>query len=101
MLASQQGDVGFASTVAKPNDETADCGLEYGIHGVCHQMANRILYATAIDGNEPITAQGAMGYYISVILYGKYGGKGRRGKYIREEWNNTIEAWKRKTNGNA
>lgn len=42
-------------------------GIKYGITGVCHQTANRILYPAGI------TVQNAGGYVISMTLYGTYG----------------------------
>lgn len=42
-------------------------GLRYGINGVCHQTANRILYPAKILVSK------ARGYWLSSFLYGTYG----------------------------
>lgn len=39
----------------------------YGVNGVCHQSANRILFPAQI------TVRGAKGYYVSETMYGTYG----------------------------
>lgn len=43
-------------------------GIVYGLHGVCHQMTNRILL-----GADKFTVWGAEGYALSVTNYGFYG----------------------------
>jgi hypothetical protein len=53
----------------------------YGVDGVCHQVANQVLFATARWG-DPLTVRAARGYVASVFLYGTYGRK--------------IAAWERK-----
>jgi hypothetical protein len=46
---------------------SSHAGIIYGVSGVCHQTANRILYpAGAI-------VSGALGYWASVMMYGTYG----------------------------
>jgi len=45
----------------------------YGIQGVCHQLANRILWATSAGGAPPATVDEAHGYGFSRFLYGTYG----------------------------
>lgn len=42
----------------------------YGVDGVCHQLANQVLYAT---GGPPLTVRHARGYFASVFLYNTYG----------------------------
>lgn len=54
-----------ANTIAEP-DERAGIRC-YLINGVCHQAANRILFAAGI------TARGARGYDVSEALFGTYG----------------------------
>ncbi|HLA85936.1 MAG TPA: hypothetical protein VJL29_14185 [Thermoguttaceae bacterium] len=92
-LARQEGDLEFAVRVACPNEDAEDCGLEYGKQGVCHQMANRILYATAIDDRPPLKVENARGYYLTVALYGEYGGKGSRGDQSRRRWEEVVKDW--------
>jgi len=94
LLRSGIGAIEFARYVARPNDRTEDVGLKYGRDGVCHQMANRILYATGGEREEPLTVKGAKGYNLSVSLYGVYGGKYNR--RVREEWEKAIQEWKRR-----
>lgn len=45
----------------------------YGIDGVCHQLSNRILFATSSGGATPSTVSAAHGYWLSRFLYGTYG----------------------------
>src|SRR6266536_1898251 len=45
----------------------------YGIDGVCHQLANQVLYSTTIGGAAPLTVRNARGYMASVFVYGTYG----------------------------
>jgi hypothetical protein len=44
----------------------------YGEHGVCHQVANRILAA----GKTGLSVEQARGVVLSYLLYGKYGSDG-------------------------
>jgi nucleoid DNA-binding protein len=45
----------------------------YGRHGVCHQLANQVLYATGIGRASPLTVTKCRGYLASVYWYGTYG----------------------------
>ena len=45
----------------------------YGVDGVCHQLANQVLYATGSASQPPATVKAARGYAISTFLYGTYG----------------------------
>ena len=45
----------------------------YGVDGVCHQLANQVLYSTGIGGVRPMTVRGARGYASSIFVYGTYG----------------------------
>lgn len=47
------------------------CGIIYGVTGVCHQMANRILSASSAG-----LMTSAAGYWLSVTAYGPYGSGG-------------------------
>ena len=40
----------------------------YGIDGVCHQLANQVLYATGIGAVAPLTVRNARGYIASTFL---------------------------------
>jgi len=78
-LGSQLGGVNFASCLVKPNE---DCSVssaargavyDYGVNGVCHQLANQVLFATSIGGQLPLTVKNARGYFASTFVYGVYG----------------------------
>jgi hypothetical protein len=45
----------------------SSAGIAYGVHGVCHEISNRILYYTGA------TVEGADGYRLTRTLYGVYG----------------------------
>jgi hypothetical protein len=47
--------------------QRSEAGIRYGITGVCHQTANRILYPARI------TVAGAAGYNLSTFFYNEYG----------------------------
>ena len=93
LLGVRSGDTAFAIRVGVPNDESCNMGLRYGVHGVCHQMANRLLRATGIDGGPPLTVANAKGYLLSEAMFGVYGGKGARGRPIREAWDRLVDDW--------
>lgn len=64
-LRNAPGSTNQADAIAEPDEKAAiRC---YLINGVCHQSANRILFAGGI------TAQGARGYEVSEALFGTYG----------------------------
>ena len=46
--------------------------FSYGVDGVCHQLANQVLYATG-SGGAPLTMARARGYMASTFIYGTYG----------------------------
>jgi len=64
-LRSGSGSTNQANAIAEPNEHAGiTC---YLINGVCHQAANRILFAAGIF------VTGAKGYGLSVAIYGPYG----------------------------
>ena len=78
-LGSQNGDIILARCLVASN---ADCSISfaargtifsYGIDGVCHQLANQVLYATGLGGARPLTVSRAGGYWLSSGIYGAYG----------------------------
>ncbi len=89
----------FARKVAKPNDPNADVGIRYGIDGLCHQMANRLLRFT-VDGDTgmPVKVDRASGYQLSKGMYGEYGGTKltRAGKLRLRKWERLVEDFRRK-----
>ncbi len=79
ILASRTGNRALAECLVQPNADSSTTPaargtiFTYGIDGVCHQLANQILYATGSPGNPPLTVRGARGYAISSFLFGTYG----------------------------
>ena len=79
LLSKQIADVTFAECITTPNSDAINADTHggitgfYGYRGVCHQVANRTLYATAAPGTKPLTVEGVNGYKISHFLYGTYG----------------------------
>ena len=78
-LGSQSGDLNVARCLVQPN---ADCSstyaargtiFTYGVDGVCHQLANQVLYSTRAGGAQPLTVAKARGYWVSTAIYGTYG----------------------------
>jgi hypothetical protein len=78
-LGAQTGNLAHAQclvlTNANSQQETAACGtiFTYGIDGICHQLANQVLYATGRGGTLPLTVSNARGYPASSFVYGTYG----------------------------
>jgi hypothetical protein len=70
-------DLARAHCLVKPNQSaTSDLAARgtinlYGIHGVCHQVANQVLYAC--HAATPPTVKAARGYWKSLYVYGQYG----------------------------
>jgi hypothetical protein len=82
LLDHRPASVDLARCICEPDVEDyrfepgdpAHGGIDYyGINGVCHQLSNRILIATAGAGGTPLTVSGAHGYGVSRFLYGTYG----------------------------
>ncbi len=69
-LGSSAGNLAMAKCICSPNNPHAHGGIHlYGIDGVCHQVANRILYSCS-----PVqTVRGAHMYWMSHFLFGTYG----------------------------
>lgn len=78
-IGSKDGDRTVADCLVLPNAESGSNSaargtiFTYGIDGVCHQLANQVLYATAAAGAPPLTVKAARGYWLSTFLYGTYG----------------------------
>ncbi len=86
-LGHWSADVQLARCIAQPNVKSskpvaANSGVVYGIDGVCHQIANRVLFA-ASDGGSPPTVEGAKFYPVTWLLYGTYGDVKRPWQWIR------------------
>ena len=78
-LGQQLADLAFARCLVQPNADSLNVPaargtiFTYGIDGVCHQLANQVLYSTGIGGAAPLTVRSARGYMASVFVYGTYG----------------------------
>jgi hypothetical protein len=90
-LGSQVGSLELARCYVQAN---ADCDASfaargtiftYGVDGVCHQLANQVLYSTGFGGARPLTVAAARGYRVSSAIYGTYG-------LQRAAWRNKIAA---------
>jgi hypothetical protein len=71
-VCTGSGEVSQATCMGKPKRTThlkipSSAGVVYGINGVCHMIANRVLYHTGK------TVSGAKGYWLSCSHYGTYG----------------------------
>ena len=77
-LGSRAGDVSWANCLcasnAPSNTNGPTCGtiFHYGVDGVCHQLANQVLWATSGNGSA-LTVALARGYHLSSFFYGTYG----------------------------
>lgn len=78
-IGSQAGNGNLASCLVEPNlpssgNRPAQGTIyTYGVDGVCHQLANQVLYATGGPGVAPLTVKAARGYALSSFIYGTYG----------------------------
>jgi hypothetical protein len=78
-LGNAAGSGAVASCLAQPDGDCASTSaargtiFQYGRHGVCHQLANQVLYATGSEEREPITVAAARGYMWTVFRFGAYG----------------------------
>lgn len=77
-LGSQVGNLAIAQCLVAANlDSTTNPAARgtiftYGVDGVCHQLANQVLYATN-SGIKPLKVALARGYHASSFIYGDYG----------------------------
>lgn len=63
-ICTGTGNTDQADCLSQPNSQA---GISYGVTGVCHQTANRILYPSGQ------TVSGARGYRGSIFAWGTYG----------------------------
>jgi hypothetical protein len=74
-LGSQSGNLAFSRCLVQSNADSATAPAArgtifvYGVDGVCHQLANQVLYSTT----GPVTVSLARGYMASTFVYGTYG----------------------------
>ncbi len=77
-LGEQSGDLNLARCLVSSNADSRNapaargCIFVYGVDGVCHQLANQVLYATGGSGS-PLPVSNARGYFASAFIYGTYG----------------------------
>lgn len=75
-LGNQAGNLALARCLVLSNADSRSVQAArgtiyvYGVDGVCHQLANQVLYAT---NGTPLTVSRARGYGASSFLYGTYG----------------------------
>lgn len=78
-IAQGVGSLDTATYLCEPNadsrEDRAATGtiFLYGVDGVCHQLANQILWSTGSATQAPKTVELARGYHISSALFGTYG----------------------------
>lgn len=85
-LRSGTVNVTFAECLVRPNaDSRVDSAARgtiftYGADGVCHQLANQVLWASKDSTGARLTTAGSNGYKASVFFYRMYGRE-------KEAWN--------------
>jgi hypothetical protein len=80
-LGQQQGALNLSTCLVTPNLDSRQVYsargtiFTYGVDGVCHQLANQVLYSTGtgVTPVAPLTVKNARGYHVSTFLYGTYG----------------------------
>ncbi len=71
LLFDTAADAVLARRICASNDPEATAGILYGVTGVCHQIANRVLYASV--QRPPPLVSAADQYPISRFFYRDYG----------------------------
>jgi hypothetical protein len=78
-IGSQTGNLALAQCLVQVNADSRTVPaargtiFTYGVDGVCHQLANQVLYATGTSSVPQLTVQMARGYMASTFIYGTYG----------------------------
>lgn len=73
-IGTIDGNEGQSSCIAAPNAEDAHGTIyHYAFNGVCHQLANQVLYSSQTSPHGPLIVSDAKGYRISSFLYKTYG----------------------------
>jgi hypothetical protein len=78
-LGQQSGNLALAQCLVEANadSDTAPAArgtiFTYGVDGVCHQLANQVLYSTRVGNAAPLTVRNARFYMFSLLIYGPYG----------------------------
>jgi hypothetical protein len=82
IVCSGQGNIDQANCLAQLDGKA---GILWGTSGVCHQAANRILYAAS----PPLLVSQARAYGVSFFRYGAYGKEPR----TRKAYSPTSNPW--------
>lgn len=99
VLGPTGGDIGKARWLAQPDGKA---GIKYLSNGMCHQAANRILYAA----NSELPAEDIAAYRYTILVFGSYGKDSNTGKYHHPEkhpWpelQTWMSAFKNQSNSN-
>lgn len=78
-IGSQAGNLALAQCLVEANADSRIVPAArgtifiYGVDGVCHQLANQVLYATGTSTVPQLTVRMARGYMASTFIYGTYG----------------------------
>ncbi|EDZ98887.1 conserved hypothetical protein [Burkholderia sp. H160] len=78
-LASAGANLLYAGCLCRPDvDSSINAAargtiFSYGRDGVCHQLANQILWSTGRSGVTPATVHMSRGYWLSIAIFGTYG----------------------------
>jgi hypothetical protein len=84
-IGEAPGNLALSSCLCAPNDPNAHGSIFiYGFDGVCHQLANQVLYSTG-SGSGPLTVKNARGYWISSLFFGTYGSN-------TSDWANLVKS---------
>ena len=85
-IGSIEGNLDQSSCIAVPNVAKGRAShgtiYRYGINGVCHQLANQVLFSSTGKDRRPLTVSDARGYKISSFLYKTYGRPNSRWKIL-------------------
>ena len=82
-ICSADGDIIAANNISPRNVVPYEDGIFYsntsgsiefyGLDGVCHNVANQVLFSTGTSLKEPVRVEQAKGYAVSSFFYGTYG----------------------------
>ena len=99
-LRSGTVDVTIADCLVRPNADSRVDGaargtiFKYAADGVCHQLANQVLWASQDSTGAPLTTAGANGYKASIFFYRMYGRQ-------KEAWKNKKTSCSSNAGGGA
>jgi hypothetical protein len=78
LIGRAQGKLSLAECLCEANVTSKDPDAQgtifkYGLDGVCHQLANQVMWATGSAQAKPLTVKGSRAYWISNAAYSTYG----------------------------